>query len=180
MKKIILLAAFMAVLQIQAQVSSVSIQASGLTCSMCSNAIRKSLQSAEFVSDVKANIRQSSFDVSFKPGAVVDFDVLKQKVEDAGFFVASFRVSMTVKDLEARNDRHASLSGYVFHFLKMKDQQLNGMQTFRILDKGFLSSKEYKKNASLTDKACYASGKAGPCCSDDHIPAGTRVYHVTI
>ncbi|MFN8245139.1 MAG: heavy-metal-associated domain-containing protein [Ferruginibacter sp.] len=180
MKQLIFIVAFMATITCYAQVTGISIQASGLTCSMCSNAIRKSLQSVEYIDQVKANIKQSSFDITFKPGVAVDFDLLKKKVEDAGFFVASFRVNLNVNGLEVKNDRHAVLLGYNFHFLKVKDQKLSGPQSFRVLDKGFLPAKEYKKNQSLTEKACYLSGYAGPCCSIDQVPSGGRVYHVTI
>jgi len=61
-------------------------QASGLTCSMCSNAINKSVKSIDFVEKVMANIQTSTFEITFKPGSTIDFDLLKKKVEDAGFF----------------------------------------------------------------------------------------------
>ena len=73
----------------KAQITKVTIQASGLTCSMCSNSINKAIKSLSFVENVNANIKNSSFDISFKPNEVVDFDKLKKKVEDAGFLVAS-------------------------------------------------------------------------------------------
>ena len=72
-----------------AQVKTVTIQASGLTCSMCSNSIFKALKTLDFVEKVDPNIKTSSFDISFKPGADIDFDKLKAKVEGAGFFVAN-------------------------------------------------------------------------------------------
>ena len=78
MKQLIFIVAFMATITCYAQVTGISIQASGLTCSMCSNAIRKSLQSVEYIDQVKANIKQSSFDITFKPGVAVDFDLLKK------------------------------------------------------------------------------------------------------
>jgi copper chaperone CopZ len=73
-----------------AQVSKVTIQASGLTCSMCSNSINKSLKTIDFVENIVPNIKTSSFEITFKNGSNVDFDRLKKKVEDAGFTVASF------------------------------------------------------------------------------------------
>src|SRR4249919_2924987 len=73
-----------------AQVSTVSLQASGLTCSMCSNAINKSLKTLDFVLKVDADIKTYTFEISFKPGSVVDFDLLRKKVESAGFTVCAF------------------------------------------------------------------------------------------
>ena len=80
---------------VKAQVSSVSIQASGLTCSMCSNSINKAIQSLDYVKDVEADIKNSSFEITFKDPSKVNFDQLKKKVEDAGFFVARFEAVIT-------------------------------------------------------------------------------------
>lgn len=163
-----------------AQVESIELQASGLTCSMCSNAIRKSLTSVEYVDQVRANIRESIFTISFKKDASVNFDELKKKVEDAGFFVASMKVKLRLDHQSVRNDHHVQTPYGIFHFLQVKDQELNGTVTVRLLDKGFVSAKAFKKNASLTGKACYQTGLAGACCAEDQVEPGSRVYHVTL
>ena len=93
MKNLIIIALILFSFTAKAQVKGVTLQASGLTCSMCSNSIFKALQKLDFVDKVDANIKTSSFEISFKPNAVVDFDKLKAKVEDAGFFVANFTVT---------------------------------------------------------------------------------------
>ena len=64
-----------------AQIKKVSLQASGLTCSMCSNSIFKALKTLDFVDNVEANIKTSTFAITFKQGAKVDMDKLKKKVE---------------------------------------------------------------------------------------------------
>ncbi|MBU3715368.1 MAG: heavy-metal-associated domain-containing protein, partial [Ferruginibacter sp.] len=76
------------------QISKVTIQASGLTCSMCSNAINKSIRSLKYVDEVVADIKNSSFVVTFKNPNLVNFDELKNKVESAGFAVAHFKAIM--------------------------------------------------------------------------------------
>lgn len=164
----------------QAQVSQVSIQASGLTCSMCSNSINKSLLKLDFVKKVDANIKNSTFDITFKPNSNVDFDKLKKKVEDAGFFVASFYATIHFDNTVVANDAHVIVNGTTFHFLNIKDQSLNGDVTLRVLDKGFVTAKEYKKNAQYTTMNCYQTGVAGSCCTKANLTKGTRIYHVTI
>ncbi len=170
MKKVLLIAAVLFSVALQAQVSKVTLQASGLTCSMCSNSIFKALQTLEFVDKVEPNIQTSSFLISFKPGADIEFDKLKAKVEDAGFFVAQFKVTMSFDKLSVTNDSHVSIGKSVFHFLNVKGQVLTGEKTFKILDKGFVSAKEFKKNSSFTKMECYKTGEE----------AGTRIFHVTI
>jgi copper chaperone CopZ len=153
-----------------AQVKGVTIQASGLTCSMCSNSIFKALKTLDFVEKVDANIKTSSFEIAFKPNAAVDFDKLKAKVEDAGFFVANFTVTYNFDNLAISNDKHINVGNNVFHFLNVKDEVLSGDKKLRLLDKGFVSAKEYKKNSNLTKMACYKTGEANQ----------KRIFHVTI
>ncbi len=155
---------------LQAQVKTVTIQASGLTCSMCSNSIFKALKTLDFVDKVDANIKTSSFDISFKLNADVDFDKLKAKVEGAGFFVANFTVTYHFDALAISNDKHINVDTHVFHFLNVKETVLAGDKKIRLLDKGFVSAKEFKKNSSLTKMACYKTGGEN----------GKRIFHVTI
>jgi copper chaperone CopZ len=154
----------------KAQVKAVTIQASGLTCSMCSNSIFKALKTLDFVEKVDPNIKTSSFDISFKPNVDVDFDKLKAKVEDAGFFVSSFTVLYHFDSLAIGNDMHATVGKSIFHFLNTKTSVLSGDKIIRLLDKGFVSAKEFKKNSSLTKMPCYKTGEE----------KGNRIFHVTI
>lgn len=163
-----------------AQVSKVSIQASGLTCSMCSNSINKALQSLDYVKDVEADIKNSSFEVTFKDPIKVNFDQLKKKVEDAGFFVARFEVAMVFNDQAILNDAHLETNGYLLHFLKVTEKNLSGEVKIRLLDKGFVSAKEYKKNNSLTKMECYKTGLTAACCKLKNQTEGSRIYHVTL
>lgn len=180
MKKIISLLIITISLSTQAQVQSVNLQASGLTCSMCSNAINKALKTIPYVDKVMANIRNSSFEITFKPGSQVNFDDLKNKVEDAGFSVAGLDAVVDFNNMAITNDEHINIGGMYLHFINVTDQALSGTRTIKILDKGFVSPKEYKKNARYTKMECYKTGVAGSCCTKSGVAAGTRVYHVTI
>ena len=170
MKNIFLIAAILFSAAANAQITKATLQASGLTCSMCSNAINKSLQTLAFVDKVEANIKNSTFDIVFKSGSNTDFDMIKKKVEDAGFFVAGFTATVNFDNLTVDNDTHVNVGNNVFHFLNVKNQTLTGEKIIRLLDKGFISAKEYKKNTSLTKMACYKTG-------DEN---GKRIFHVTI
>ena len=71
-------------------------------------------------------------------------------------------------------------NGNVYHFLKVNDQVLTGERTLTVVDKNFLTPKEFKKYAAVTKMSCLQTGKAAPCCIKDGITANTRIYHVTI
>ncbi|MFT3681522.1 MAG: heavy-metal-associated domain-containing protein [Ferruginibacter sp.] len=180
MKKIFVIMALLFATASQAQVLKATLQASGLTCSMCSNAINKALKSLDFVEKVEPNIKNSSFDISFKPGSRADFDKLREKVEDAGFFVANLSALIRFNNTAVENDSHLQVDGITFHFMNVKDQTINGDKEVKIIDKGFVTSKVYKQNAKYTTMECYKTGKAASCCAKDGLQEGSRIYHATI
>jgi copper chaperone CopZ len=180
MKKLFLALAIFASVTMSAQVSKVTLQASGLTCSMCSNSITKALKTLPYAESVFANIQSSSFDINIKPGSNVSFDEIKKKVEDAGFFVANMKATMNFDNQPIVNNEHINVSGLTLHFLNVKDQTLKGNKSVQILDKGYVSAKAFKKNEIYTKMDCYKTGVAGSCCSKGGLTTGTRIYHVTI
>lgn len=163
-----------------AQITKATLQASGLTCSMCSNAINKSLTTLDFVEKVEPNIKNSSFDITFKEGSKVEIDQLKDKVEDAGFFVASLTALVDFDTTQLTNDAHVVIGGTIFHFLNIKDQVADGQRTVKILDKGYVTAKAFKQNSKYTTMDCYKTGKASACCAKGSITEGARIYHVTM
>ncbi len=181
MKKLlgIILIALFAV-PVQAQFSKATLQATGLTCAMCSNAINKALQEVPFVETVKSDIKNSAFNIVFKTGAEVNVDALKNAVEDAGFFVGGLKLTGLFSDLHIEKDKHVLIGKEYFHFLNGGSQTLNGEKTITIADKNFVTAKEFKKIGGLSKMSCVQTGKSAECCSKDGVPAETRVYHVTI
>jgi len=136
-----------------AQVTKVSLQASGLTCSMCSNSINKALKTLSFIDNINPDIQTSSFEITFKPGTTVDFDAIKKKVEDAGFSVAKFIATVDFKNVQIEPNKKISVGDKTFYFLNAQKQLLNGNRKVRLIDKGFVSNKEYKKNAAALSSA---------------------------
>lgn len=78
-------------------IESVSLTASGLTCSMCSKAIYKSLQKVPSVSKVDVDIENSVYNIFFKKDQEVNLKALEQAVTDAGFSVAKMIVNKSPK-----------------------------------------------------------------------------------
>ena len=179
MKRIIVLFILLAAgILSQAQFTKARLQASGLTCSMCNNAINKALKGLSFVNTVKSDIKNAAFDVEFKEGTSVDIDAIKAAVEDAGFFVAKLQLTGNFDNVNVKNDEHVVIGGKTFHFLEVNDQVLNGEKTLTILDKNFLTNKEFKKISHATKMECLQTGKE--VTGKDGIAQNTRIYHVTI
>jgi len=149
MKKIFLFIAMAASITAWAQVSTVSLQASGLTCSMCSNAINKALKKLDFVQKVEADIKTSSFEISFKPNSIINFDMLRTSVESAGFTVCSFVANIHFDNVRVKDNQPVLFQGRTLRFVNTGDHIVNGVKQIKILDKGFVSTKEYKMNPYL-------------------------------
>lgn len=178
-----ILFAFVLLISVQpvfAQYKKARLQASGLTCAMCSNAINKALQTLPFVEAIETDLNLSAFEIQFKGGQQVDFDQIRRKVEGAGFSVAQLEVWAQFDGIRIQNDRHLAWGNQTLHFLNVKDQVLQGEHKFTLLDKFFVPTKDLKKYSAYTRKACYKTGVAENCCSQDGVPAQTRIFHVTI
>ncbi len=129
-----------------AQISKVEIRATGLTCSMCSNAIYKQLESIPEVDIIETDLNTNTFTVTLKEGNNLSPRIFKEKVEKAGFFVGTFIV--TAKPETTSNDSYVLLNDKPNSVSEIK---------FQVLDKGYVTEKEYKKlTKSYKDVATYA------------------------
>ena len=180
MKNIIIIAAMLISFSASAQFKSANLTAAGLTCAMCTRAINIALDKLPFIESVKPDIKTSCFDISFRPGSTINFDAMKKAVEDAGFSISRLAVKTNFKNVSVNNDSHVKLGDKTLHFLKVPAATMNGEKSVLIVDKDFLSAKEYKKYAAATTMTCVQTGKAASCCTGSGIPSGTRIYHVTI
>ena len=63
------------------------IEVNGLTCAMCSYSTHRSLEKLDFIKDIIPDLESTSFILEFKEGMFVDFDLIQEKIEDAGFFL---------------------------------------------------------------------------------------------
>ncbi len=163
-----------------AQFSKATLQATGLTCAMCSNAINKALQGVPFVESVKADIKNSAFNIVFKANQPISIDALKEAVEDAGFSVGSLKLTGNFDGVKVEKDKHVQIGNDYFHFLNTGQQMLTGEKTITVADKSFVTAREFKKISGLSKMSCLQTGKSAECCTREGVPAETRIYHVTI
>lgn len=172
MKKIFFfLAVVLLTIRLNAQFSKATLQATGLTCSMCSNAVNRALQKVSFVESVKPDIKNSSFEIVFRNNTEISPDALKDAVEDAGFSVGSLRLTGSFNGLGIENNKHVKIGKQYFHFLQVNNQVLNGEKTITVMDKNFVTEKAFKKYSNATRVSCDQTSKT---------ESGERIYHVTI
>jgi len=179
MKKLLLIGMIVFwVMPVNAQFTKASLQATGLTCAMCSNAINKALQAKPFVQSVRSDIKNSAFNIVFRENAAVDIDEIRKAVEDAGFGIGSLKLTGNFKEVKIGEDMHVQIGDAHFHFLNTGSRVLDGEQTITVVDKNFLTVKQFKKISHTANMECIQTGKAASCCKG--VAAGTRIYHVTI
>jgi copper chaperone CopZ len=164
----------------QAQFSSANLTAAGLTCALCTRAIYNALEKLPSVSKVEADIRNSAFNVTFKENASVDPDALKRAVEDAGFSVAQLKLNGQFGNITLGKDTHLTIGGKVFHFVGAGGKSLHGHASVKLVDKDFVSAKEFKRYKASTTYTCIETGMAANHCATDGIAHSGRIYHVTL
>jgi len=172
---------FLATASLQAQFSKAELQASGLTCSLCSNAINKALKTLPFVQSVETDLNKNLFTIVFKPNQVPDLDAISKKVENAGFSVAKLWIIGEVKSIAVGDESHLAVNGLNLHFMGVKKQVVNGPARLQVIDKHFVLAKDYKKFSADTKMPCYQTGTMSDCCKPLQATANSnRIYHVTI
>lgn len=130
-----------------AQISKAEIRATGLTCSMCSNAINKQLKSLPEVVNVETDLNTNTFTVTLKEGNDLSPKVFKEKVEKAGFFIGSLVVTTKPETITKS------------YYILVNDKPTNVSEIqFQVVDKGYVTEKEYKKlSKSYKNVETYAS-----------------------
>ncbi len=146
MKKTIFAILLLAIgIMANAQITKVEIMATGLTCSMCSNAINKQLKTISDVQKVDIDLNKNLFVIWLKTENKLTPKIFKDKVEKAGFFVGSMLLFINFNNQSVEDNKQ--IGNYIF--IDTKTQILNGLTKVKLLDKGYVTTKEYKKLAKF-------------------------------
>jgi copper chaperone CopZ len=127
------------------QISKVEIMATGLTCSMCSNAINKQLKSFTEVDSIGTDLNTNTFTVYFKKDNSLQPKVLKNAGEKAGFFVGSMVLTVKFHTQKIEDNTTVKIDEATYTFIDIKNPVAHEETKYRVMDKGFVTQKEYKK-----------------------------------
>lgn len=114
---------------INAQISKVEIIATGLTCSMCSNAINKQLKKNAEIEKVEVDLNSNTFTVFLKKENKITPKILKESIQKAGFFVGSMVITTENQSLPK-------------NYILMSEEK---SKKYKVIDKAYLTMKEFKK-----------------------------------
>lgn len=132
-------------IQANAQISKAELVATGLTCSMCSNAINKQFKAMPEVEKVDIDLNSNTFTIYLKKENSLSPKSFKDRVEKAGFFVGSLVITMPFDNIKAADNLLYTTKEASYVFVDTKPQTLKGQVKVQVLDKGFVTQKEYKK-----------------------------------
>ena len=143
----VMLLVFFTTIASYAQITKVEIMATGLTCSMCSNAINKQLKTFPEVVKVETDLNTNTFTVTLTEGNTLSPKVFKDKVEKAGFFIGTLVLTAKPETI--------TQSPYML----VNDNVAKGTEIqFQVVDKGYVTEKEFKKlSKSYKNVETYAS-----------------------
>lgn len=145
---------------LNAQITKAELIANGLTCSMCSNATYNQLKTISFLDSITTDVAHTKFILHFNPHKNFDLKLIKSKVEDAGFSVGALIIYMQFEGVAVENDYHYTTGDITYHFMDTKPQVLKNITPVKIIDKGFVTDKEYKRYLKMASKfSCYKIGK---------------------
>lgn len=156
------------------QITTVEMQVTGLTCSMCSQATEKSLRTLDYVSEVTPDLNKNLFIIKFKKDKDVNFDQLNKKVKDAGFSIGKLEATVNFNQTKIDDNGQAVVGTNIYRFANAKDKVLNGPVKVNVIDKGFVSNSVFKQKTTTVKFDSYATGTG--------VVNGkkTRIYHLSI
>ena len=145
MKKIFLLLICCWTISANAQVQKVNLQASGLTCAMCSKAIYKAVSAISFVDTVLVNIEASTYDIRFDKEATPQFDRIAKAVVDAGFSVANLTVMVNFDKQAVDKNGLFTMDGINYKLMGTPPATLQGSKKMQLVGKQYMLPKDFKK-----------------------------------
>jgi copper chaperone CopZ len=145
MKKIFLLLICCWTISASAQVQKVNLQASGLTCAMCSKAIYKAVSAISFVDTVLVNIEASTYDIRFDKETTPRFDQIAKAVVDAGFSVANLTVMVNFDKQAVDKNGLFTLDGINYKLMGTPPTTLQGSKKMQLIGKQYMLPKDLKK-----------------------------------
>lgn len=162
MKFLALIILFVTV-NIKAQFISANLKVDGLTCSMCSKSVHKALASLNFIDSIIPDLETTRFKVYFKKESKVELFDIRDKVEGAGFSVGEIKVSFNFDNADASQAPWYKYQDYNYQLVGVSEKTLKGLIEFKVLDKGFVSKKEFKTNSKNSKYKCVYSSNSVEC-----------------
>jgi copper chaperone CopZ len=136
------------------KIQSAELMAAGLTCSMCSNAIQKSLTTLSFVESVEPDLKKAAFYLKFKEQESVSLALVRDKVEDAGFSIAALKIKInSTSALDMPTNVLQIHQQYFCIAIPGKPIPLRQSYDLLLINRGFTTEKNQKQYQKIIKEA---------------------------
>jgi copper chaperone CopZ len=120
----------------------VEVGVNGLTCSVCTQSVERSIRRLDFVDSVSMSLEKTEGRIFLKRDAVVDLRKIAKAVVAAGFSVRFLRVAFGFDDMAIGRDGSFVYQGQPFQWLQFQNNATKGETILKLVDEGFLPKKE--------------------------------------
>src|SRR5215217_5411807 len=136
-KRFIALVMLLGITSSYAQISKAEIIATGLTCSMCSNAINKQLKAMPEVEKVMIDLNNNTFVVNLKNNSLVTPQMLKSNIEKTGFFVGSMILTIDANTVAPKENSSFKDASGTYVFVNPDEKGTSEKLRLKVLNSGF-------------------------------------------
>ena len=125
-----------------AQIKWIDVGINGLTCSLCTRSVDRSISRLEFVDSVSMSLENTEGRIYVKDVEAIDLKRITKAIIDAGFSVRSVHLQFDFRDIRIDKDGFFSFKGQRYQWLQFKNDALPNDVALTLIDDGFLPKKE--------------------------------------
>jgi copper chaperone CopZ len=139
-------------LTLHGQLKTITTGINGLTCSMCSRTVEKSILNLLWVEKVEMSLENTEAKIFPRKNTTISIKEITRSVKDAGFSVRFIKMEMDVANLQLQEDNIFYSSGQEFRLAGNNKIPEKGNVIFRLIDLLFTTPKDRDKWAALLPK----------------------------
>lgn len=139
-------------LALHGQVQTITTGINGLTCSMCSRTVEKSILNLLWVEKVEMSLENTESKIFPRKNTTISMKEIARSVKDAGFSVRFVKMEMDVADLRLQENNTFYSSGQEFRLTGNNKIPEKGTVIFRLIDPLFTTPKDRDKWTALLPK----------------------------
>ena len=114
----------------------------GLTCSLCTRSVDRSINRLEFVDSVTMSLENTEGRIYVKNVEAINLKRITKAITDAGFSVRFVRLQFDFRDTRIDKEGFFSFKGQRYRWLQLKSNSLQNDVALTLIDEGFLPKKE--------------------------------------
>lgn len=120
----------------------IDVGVNGLTCSLCSRSVEKSILQLPFIDRVEMNLEDTEGRLYLKSDATVDFKQIARAVEKAGFSVRFMTATFSFDDMVISENGSFYFQDNLFQWIGYQSALVKGAIELKLLDEDYLPRRE--------------------------------------